>query len=99
MNEFPVEWMYAAFIKIRFEEGKNYMILPIEKWMVEQDFPIEATNLLDEGCTCYKAGAYRAGLLFSYLGFEKIIKNRLLDARIGVQIMFQKGHGQVYKEM
>ncbi|MGF9814312.1 hypothetical protein [Bacillus toyonensis] len=57
------------------------MILPIEKWMVEQDFPVEVTNLLDEGCTCYKAGAYRAGLLFSYLGFEKIIKNRLLDAR------------------
>ncbi|MDA2654374.1 hypothetical protein PDQ31_18805 [Bacillus cereus] len=81
INKFPVEWMYAAFIKIRFEEGKNYMILPIEKWMVEQDFPIEVTNLLDEGFTCYKAGAYRAGLLFSYLGFEKIIKNRLLDAR------------------
>ncbi|MFJ7513129.1 hypothetical protein ACIQW7_27470 [Peribacillus simplex] len=57
------------------------MILPIEKWMTDQDFPVEVTNLLDEGFTCYKAGAYRAGLLFSYLGFEKIIKNRLLDAR------------------
>ncbi|MGF0471631.1 hypothetical protein ACQQ6W_18760 [Lysinibacillus fusiformis] len=57
------------------------MFLSIEKWTVEQNFPVEVTNLLDEGITCYKAGAYRAGLLFSYLGFEKIIKNRLLDAR------------------
>lgn len=57
------------------------MILPIEKWMTAQDFPVEVTNLLEEGFMCYKAGAYRAGLLFSYLGFEKIIKNRLLDAR------------------
>ncbi|SDO00662.1 hypothetical protein [Halobacillus aidingensis] len=57
------------------------MILPIEKWIAEQNFPVEATNLLDEGIICYKSGAYRAGLLFSYLGFEKIIKNRLLDAR------------------
>jgi hypothetical protein len=57
------------------------VILQIEKWITEQDFPEEATNLLDEGITCYKAGAYRAGLLFSYLGFEKVIKNRLLDAK------------------
>lgn len=57
------------------------MVLPIEKWISEQRFPEEATVLIKEGIICYKAGAYRAGLLFSYLGFEKVIKNRLLDAK------------------
>jgi hypothetical protein len=57
------------------------MVLPFEKWISEQRFPEEGTDLLNEGIICYKAGAYRAGLLFSYLGFEKVIKNRLLDAK------------------
>ncbi|MFB4260941.1 hypothetical protein ACE106_17490 [Shouchella clausii] len=57
------------------------MILPIEKWIAEQNYTEEVTDLLNEGIISYKAGAYRAGLLFSYLGFEKIIKNRLFEAR------------------
>ncbi|MCY7771229.1 hypothetical protein MOB66_07060 [Bacillus haynesii] len=56
------------------------MKLPIEKWLEEQNFSEEITSLFEESITCYKASAYRAALLFSYLGFQSILKERILKA-------------------
>lgn len=56
------------------------MKLEIEKWLEKQNFSREITNLFEESITCYKASAYRASLLFSYLGFQTIIKERILKS-------------------
>ncbi|MED3602441.1 hypothetical protein P4472_10950 [Bacillus subtilis] len=56
------------------------MKLEIEKWLEKQNFSREITNLFEESITCYKASAYRASLLFSYLGFQSIIKERILKS-------------------
>lgn len=56
------------------------MKLEIEKWLEKQNFSSEVTNLFEESITCYKASAYRASLLFSYLGFQSIIKERILNS-------------------
>jgi hypothetical protein len=37
-------------------------------------------RLMEEAFTCYKASAYRASLLFSYLGFQTILKERVLSS-------------------
>lgn len=54
------------------------MELEIEKWLNEQDVDNESLKLFEESIICYKAGAYRAGFLFSYLGAQSVLKDRLL---------------------
>lgn len=51
------------------------MKLKFEEWLVEQeiDKDTEVNDLFLEGITCYKASAYRAALLFSFLGFQTVI--------------------------
>ncbi|AKG05348.1 hypothetical protein AAV35_011540 [Salimicrobium jeotgali] len=56
------------------------MILDFEKWLHSQDFSPEATNQFKEAVTCYKASAYRASLLMSYLGFQIVLKDRVLES-------------------
>ncbi|MCY8310015.1 hypothetical protein [Bacillus vallismortis] len=56
------------------------MKLEVERWLEKQNFSREITNLFEESITCYKASAYRASLLFSYLGFQSIIKERILKS-------------------
>ncbi|TXD32094.1 hypothetical protein FRC96_19050 [Lujinxingia vulgaris] len=56
------------------------MKLPFQKWLDEIDVPPEARLVFDEAFTCYKAGADRAALLFSVLGFNLTIRKRLLEA-------------------
>ncbi|MBO0586472.1 hypothetical protein [Sporosarcina sp. E16_8] len=57
------------------------MRLPIEDWIEDlQSLNIENKNLFEESITCYKASAYKAALLFSFLGFQQIIKERILNA-------------------
>lgn len=56
------------------------MELSIEKWLKEQSFDTESIKLFHESIICYKAGAYRSGFLFSYLGFQSVTKNRILRA-------------------
>ncbi|PGS29434.1 hypothetical protein COC55_06515 [Bacillus cereus] len=38
----------------------------------------EARDLFTESVKCYKTSAYRAALLFSFLGFQTVIKHRML---------------------
>jgi len=56
------------------------MELAIEKWLSSYSFDQESMKLFQESIVCYKAGAYRAGFLFSYLGSQSVIKNRVLEA-------------------
>jgi hypothetical protein len=57
------------------------MRLPIETWLAESDLPQEAGIAFHESVTCFKAGAYRAALLFGYIGWSLCIRNRILNAQ------------------
>ncbi|MDH6374320.1 hypothetical protein M2444_006170 [Paenibacillus sp. PastF-3] len=57
------------------------MRLKIEEWLTSQIVSEEAGNLLKESIVCYKASAYRAGILFSYLFFQTVLKERILSAK------------------
>lgn len=56
------------------------MRLPIEFWLETQEFNENAKSLFKEAIICYKSSAYRAGLLFSYLGFQLVLKDRIIMA-------------------
>lgn len=57
------------------------MKLSIEKWVEEKGFSKKVSVLFDEAVICYKNQAYRASLLYSYLGFLTIIKGVMLKAK------------------
>jgi hypothetical protein len=48
--------------------------LKIEKWVDNSRFSQGVEMLLGDAIKCYKAEAYRAALLFSYLGFMTALK-------------------------
>ncbi|MFC7443392.1 hypothetical protein [Laceyella putida] len=56
------------------------MKLPMEKWLEEQDVSEQAKSTFQEAMICYKAGAYRAAYLFSYLFFMLVVRDRILQA-------------------
>src|SRR5574341_108984 len=56
------------------------MNLPIQNWLNTQKISKEASSSFDESFTCFKVGAYKASLLFAYLGFMNIIRDRIIAA-------------------
>jgi hypothetical protein len=56
------------------------MLLPIEAWLNTQKISIEALSSFDESFICFKVGAYKASLLFAYLGFMNVIRDRIVAA-------------------
>ena len=60
----------------------KYMFLDFEKWLYEQSIPQESLDTFLEAILCYKFGAYKASLLFSYIGFQLIIKDRILNSNM-----------------
>jgi hypothetical protein len=56
------------------------MRLRFEEWITSQEISSEARDLIDEALLCYKASAYKASLLFTYLCFQTIIRDRMLNA-------------------
>lgn len=56
------------------------MKLPFEEWIQSQQIPKDSQDLIREAIICYKADAYRAALLFSYLCFQTIVRDRMLNA-------------------
>ncbi|MFB5574702.1 hypothetical protein [Bacillus cereus] len=54
------------------------MRLKFSEWLDNQEMEDEAKDLFTESVKCYKASAYRAALLFSFLGFQTVIKHRML---------------------
>ena len=55
------------------------MRLHIENWIYKNDFSENVNVLFKDSITCYKAGANRASLLFSYLAFMTILKERIIE--------------------
>ncbi|MFE0506449.1 hypothetical protein ACWF7H_14040 [Peribacillus butanolivorans] len=56
------------------------MRLHFEIWIKDQGISSRTEELIDEAIICYRAKAYKASLLFSYLSFQNIIKERILSA-------------------
>ncbi|RRA97011.1 hypothetical protein [Paenimyroides viscosum] len=54
------------------------MKLRIENWIDNNNFSEDVKVLFTDAVTCYKAGANRASLLFSYLAFLTILKERII---------------------
>jgi len=57
------------------------MNLPIEDWLQSQPIDPESTSNFEESFLCYKMGAYKAALLFAYLGFSGVIRERIGSAQ------------------
>lgn len=57
------------------------MHLPIEKWGQDVRLPAEALDALRESAVCFRAGAYRAALLLSYVSWGLVLRSRLLAAK------------------
>lgn len=56
------------------------MKLPFEEWSIQKRFSTNVTALFNEAFICYKNAAYRASLLFSYLGFMTILKEVIIKS-------------------
>jgi hypothetical protein len=57
------------------------MKLNIENWISKNQFEDSSKTLFNESILCYKTGAYKASILFSYLAFMVINKTRLLNSK------------------
>jgi hypothetical protein len=56
------------------------MKLAFETWLDAKNYSNDVNKLFKESIICYKNQAYRASLLFSYIGFLTIIKENILNA-------------------
>lgn len=54
------------------------MQLPFQGWISQKQYSKNVTTLFDEAFVCYRNAAYRASLLFSYLGFITILKEVII---------------------
>ena len=55
--------------------------MQFDRWISSQPIGDEAKELLEEAITCFKASAFRASLLLSYLGFQTVLKDRMLASQ------------------
>jgi hypothetical protein len=55
--------------------------LQLEQWLEKQTLSNESRSCFEESFICYKVGAYKAALLFGYLGFLSTIRDRILQSR------------------
>ncbi|HEV7785046.1 MAG TPA: hypothetical protein VGQ28_06890, partial [Thermoanaerobaculia bacterium] len=56
------------------------MNIPFRAWLLEQGIDTHSQSLFNEALLCYQVSAYRAALVFSYLGFLRILVQRLITA-------------------
>lgn len=61
-------------------EGVPPMKLEIETWLEENSIPQSAKNLFSEAIICYKVSAYRSSFIMSYIGFQNILKEKILNS-------------------
>ena len=54
------------------------MRIPLESWLDTQKISLEAIACFQESFICFRAGAYKAALLFGYLGFMHVLRDRIL---------------------
>ncbi|MGE8004399.1 hypothetical protein [Lysinibacillus sp. NPDC093216] len=56
------------------------MRIYFQDWIHNQNFSERSLDLFEEAILCYRATAYKGALLFSFLGFQNIIRERVLRA-------------------
>lgn len=56
------------------------MKIPFQSWLLDQNIDVDSRSLFNEALLCYQVGAYRAALVFSYLGLLRILAQRLMTA-------------------
>ncbi len=56
------------------------MKIKFEEWIKENQISEDAINLFEESISCYRIGAYRSAFIMSYIAFQNILKQRVLDA-------------------
>lgn len=56
------------------------MKIQFEKWIEENQISNEAMNLFKESISDYRIGAYRSAFIMSYIAFQNILKQRILEA-------------------
>jgi len=74
------------------------MNIPIQFWLNTQKLSQEASSSFNESFACFKTGANKAALLFAYLGFMNVIRDRILSSPIPTGIApvyWQDVQGQV----
>ncbi|WP_121639702.1 hypothetical protein [Virgibacillus sp. Bac330] len=74
------------------------MKIKFEEWLHNQNIDNESNDLFNESVICYKAGAYRAALLFSFIGFQTILKQRIIYSKPAKNYV-EKEWGQLKKEL
>ena len=57
------------------------MKLQIETWILDKGYINNIRKLFNESVICYRNGAYRASLIFSYIGFLTIIKETIIKSQ------------------
>src|SRR5699024_524604 len=73
--------MYQKIVEYEIGKGGLFMRTGFEEWLDEQELDIEADDLFRESIMCYKGSAYRAALLFSFLGFQTTLKYRIINSK------------------
>ncbi len=58
------------------------MEIPFESWIRQQHPSVDAVACYEEAFLCYRTGAYRAALLFSYLGFMTYLRERISTSTV-----------------
>lgn len=56
------------------------MRIRFEEWIEENQISEDSMNLFKESISCYRIGAYRSAFIMSYIAFQNILKQRMLDA-------------------
>lgn len=56
------------------------MKIPFQQWLEQQNLDKKSVALFQESVLCYRATAYQASLMFSYLGLLRILAIRILSA-------------------
>ncbi len=56
------------------------MNLPLQNWLNTQKISKETSSSFEESFISFKVGAYKASLLFAYLGFMNVIRDRIIAA-------------------
>jgi len=74
------------------------MFLDFEKWINKKSIPQESLDTFLEAILCYKFGAYKASLLFSYIGFQLIVKDRILNSNMP-QLFPKSKWIQIYNDL
>jgi len=58
------------------------MRIYFQDWIYTQSFSRHSLDLFEESILCYRSEAYKGALLFTFLGFQNIIRERVLNASL-----------------